>query len=801
MVQYRRMTLFVVMVLSSTARLTATEASNIKAKKISRGIHTTNSSSIETGRFLQSCDTILPSNVTFDLFLPAMGHCTMSGMSIHHPHDLAGWVSVNATISWNVLIPQSGPYQVDYLYSRNPPSTLVNAFRLCSNLITPCFPGVTIPSTGSWFQLALISQAGLHFLEGYQAITVEALQVFWNLHSVRLKPMTTYASTPTPSQQQTGLPTDSKTLAPWNVQSAYPSLNPSSSPSKQPSIRPSSQPSLQPLLASTTSPSNHPTILPSIRPSTLPSLNPSPEPKVYPSPIPIIPVTNSPVAGIAPNSPPIVPPVTSTIAPTTTPARPSYPPLAATAAPVSGSEPIPSIQPGRSAPTTAPQGQQSSFPMPTLVPSTSAVTPTRAPASPAAVPSQTPFPSSRQPTRVPVSTQPPLNNAPSAGATVDSPSNPPTSINPDELPTQFPSNRSRDVAEEVRHSLSPSSATEELNALFSETSATLANEKEPTSIPHDWVGTATESPSFVESTLLAIIAQPMAPSSSPGTSVDGTGRTASPSPLQSSSLRSRSPMNNSLKASPMSSSDDPPESNPASATMTPTLLSREIVPGPTNSPTVSYLVRRVALGIQVTLVGVDYLDNIAIEQWRVTSESWLEDYYNEFYESLLEQIDETGMPQIRRLQRRREARTIRVELEFISQHVTYNNNGVPRNTITYNEIIMFSSHSPLSVVNPDMMRDAAFGDEKAMTELQEKLREHIPALIGVSTPVLKASRFGESNDILSPWTKSLILMGATGSTFATGLLIHSWRLSRGRYRRNWELDLSSMFFSMNTFKD
>lgn len=185
------------------------------------------------------------------------------------------------------------------------------------------------------------------------------------------------------------------------------------------------------------------------------------------------------------------------------------------------------------------------------------------------------------------------------------------------------------------------------------------------------------------------------------------------------------------------------------------------------------------MGVQVTLFGVDYLDDVAIEQWRVTTERWIEDYFNAFYESLLEGIRSNDAPQMRRLERRREARMIQVELEFVSQLASFHENGMPSNTISYVEIIYYSSRSALTVLNPALLRDAAFGDETALTQLEGQLREHIPALVGVSAPVVKAPQSRDSSGgALSPWATSGLLMGATGFAFATALLAYSWYLSR-----------------------
>lgn len=97
------------------------------------------------------------------------------------------------------------------------------------------------------------------------------------------------------------------------------------------------------------------------------------------------------------------------------------------------------------------------------------------------------------------------------------------------------------------------------------------------------------------------------------------------------------------------------------------------------------------------------------------SETWLENYYNDYFISQASEVQ-------------RETRAIRVRLEFVSQSVSYNRNSIPTNTLTYNEIITYNSREAANIFSPEALREAAFADENAVTALMSTLRESIPVM-------------------------------------------------------------------------
>lgn len=104
-----------------------------------------------------------------------------------------------------------------------------------------------------------------------------------------------------------------------------------------------------------------------------------------------------------------------------------------------------------------------------------------------------------------------------------------------------------------------------------------------------------------------------------------------------------------------------------------------------------------------------------IEEWLEISETWLENYYNEYFLSKASEAQ-------------REAAYIKVELEFVSQSVLFNRNSIPINTITYHEMITYSSREVADDFPPETLRESAFADETAVATLVRSLQESIPCM-------------------------------------------------------------------------
>lgn len=149
---------------------------------------------------------------------------------------------------------------------------------------------------------------------------------------------------------------------------------------------------------------------------------------------------------------------------------------------------------------------------------------------------------------------------------------------------------------------------------------------------------------------------------------------------------------------------------------------------------------RVDYDVQVSYLGVDYLDDDEIEIWLEISRSWLEENYNDI---VMARIKEMARDRLH----------LQVALEFLKQEVTINLDLMTTNTITYNEFISYSSRETADEFSPDLLRNMTMNDETALAELVELLQIGIPSMAeleGVQLVVIQSSNVETTSSGLSP---------------------------------------------------
>ena len=187
--------------------------------------------------------------------------------------------------------------------------------------------------------------------------------------------------------------------------------------------------------------------------------------------------------------------------------------------------------------------------------------------------------------------------------------------------------------------------------------------------------------------------------------------------------------------------------------------------------------------IESLLAGVDVMSEEEIAEWEAVTERWFRNYYL--------QSRSTGI-------RRREGREIETEIKFVRQEVTYDANGVPTNTIIYNQRLVYedplddedasSTSDPLnggdsSNLNPEELASLPFKDFSANTDLALELRDTVDALekvkIPLGVPDVPKLETSDTDDGLS-----VAIIAAIVAAGALILAVLALYLSRRRLVRN-----------------
>lgn len=164
----------------------------------------------------------------------------------------------------------------------------------------------------------------------------------------------------------------------------------------------------------------------------------------------------------------------------------------------------------------------------------------------------------------------------------------------------------------------------------------------------------------------------------------------------------------------------------------------------------------VLYGLKMLLVNVGELDTEEVFEWEIAIERWYIKYYH----------TQNCLGQHRRLQRRRDSRDISTNIEFVTQQVAYDDDGMPMNEIAYNQRISFTesqdsinfdgspdeesmgsrgevaSHeyvgvNPVEIDNltAEEITVLPFRDDKANECLTDRLREKIDAFKNMRIPL------------------------------------------------------------------
>ena len=108
---------------------------------------------------------------------------------------------------------------------------------------------------------------------------------------------------------------------------------------------------------------------------------------------------------------------------------------------------------------------------------------------------------------------------------------------------------------------------------------------------------------------------------------------------------------------------------------------------PSAAPTEILVVDIRVHDIKTPMQNVRELTKEEIREWEVLMKKWFLDFFNG-----------RRRRNLRALERRRNARVIDTEIDFVSQEVTFDSNGTPTNTITYDQTIIYE---PAPQVSPE----------------------------------------------------------------------------------------------------
>ena len=150
-------------------------------------------------------------------------------------------------------------------------------------------------------------------------------------------------------------------------------------------------------------------------------------------------------------------------------------------------------------------------------------------------------------------------------------------------------------------------------------------------------------------------------------------------------------------------------------------------------------------------------------------EALMEDWFSNYY-------DGESCQQRRRqrhLQRIRDDRVINTDIEFVRQDVTYDENGVPTNTITYNQEITYADGSSETIVcgagpepvnledlTPQEVAALPFEDFGYSQELVEEVQEKIEALR--SADIVSQTTNGNDDGLSAVVLAIIVILGAGG---------------------------------------
>ena len=163
-----------------------------------------------------------------------------------------------------------------------------------------------------------------------------------------------------------------------------------------------------------------------------------------------------------------------------------------------------------------------------------------------------------------------------------------------------------------------------------------------------------------------------------------------------------------------------------------------------------------------------------LDELETLMEDWFSDYYNDDEESCQQR-------QRRYLQRIRDDRVVTTDIEFVRQDVTYDENGVPTNTITYNQQITYADGSTETIVcsggggdpetpqpvnlenlTPEDVAALPFEDFGYSQELVEDVQEKIVTLRSVEGIATSPRKDGDSTGVSAVVVAAIVIVGVGG---------------------------------------
>ena len=171
-------------------------------------------------------------------------------------------------------------------------------------------------------------------------------------------------------------------------------------------------------------------------------------------------------------------------------------------------------------------------------------------------------------------------------------------------------------------------------------------------------------------------------------------------------------------------------------------------------------------GLTVILRNAATLSPPELEELEKLMEEWFSTYYE----------GESCQRRRRHLQRIRDDRVVSTDIEFVRQDVTYDENGVPTNTITYNQEITYADGTTETLVcgaapepvnledlTPQEVATLPFEDFGYSQELVGEVQEKIEALR--SADIVSETTDNNGNG-LSVWIVIIIVIIVAGALIA-----------------------------------
>ncbi len=132
-----------------------------------------------------SANPLTGAGVGFSTTLAADGYAQMQGMQLEPSSEGGqnlGWIEANDWVVWNLNLPESGTYTVEYRVASLGGGGVLQLEKAGG---APIYGSLAVPSTGGWQNWTTVSHR-VQLNAGQQQIAVKALGSGWNLRYIRV---------------------------------------------------------------------------------------------------------------------------------------------------------------------------------------------------------------------------------------------------------------------------------------------------------------------------------------------------------------------------------------------------------------------------------------------------------------------------------------------------------------------------------------------------------------------------------------------------------------------------------------